>query len=100
MTPEGLTLLPYNTTSPTMTTAAKEPDPPAWRVETGHRLRRLRLERGLTLRALAADARMYWIELDRYERAMQEPNLERLYALADILDTDLHSILPPTRAED
>ncbi len=71
--------------------------PPTWRVHTGNRLRALRLERGLTLRALAADARMYWIELDRYERATQEPNIERLYALAELLETDLHDILPPKR---
>ena len=68
-----------------------------WRVHTGNRLRTLRLERGLTLRELAADAQMYWIELDRYERATQEPNIERLYALAELLATDLHDILPPQR---
>ena len=49
------------------------------------------------MRALAADARMYWIELDRYERATQEPNIERLYALAELLGTTIHDILPPKR---
>ena len=44
-------------------------------------------------------ARMYWIELERYERGEQIPTLDRLYRLAGLLGTTLYELVPP-QAED
>ena len=66
-----------------------------WREELGKNLRRLREERNMSVRQLAGEARMYWIELERYEDASQVPTLDRVYAIASCLDVTIHDLLPP-----
>ncbi len=68
--------------------------PPYWQRELARRIKARREALGLDLRQLASTVRMYWIELDRYERAEQVPTLDRLYLLAKALETDLHDLLP------
>lgn len=65
-----------------------------WQQTLGTRLRTHRLEQGLKLRELAQLANMYWIELDRYERAEQTPDLDKLYMLAKHLEISIHDLLP------
>lgn len=70
-----------------------------WQIELGQKLHNLRMEQGLKLRELAQSANMYWIELDRYERGEQTPDLHKLYMIAEILNVSLHEILPPHAKE-
>lgn len=70
-----------------------------WQLQLGENLQRLRNERGLKLRQLAQSANMYWIELDRYERGEQTPDLHKLYVLAGLLDVTVHELLPPHAEE-
>ncbi len=65
-----------------------------WQETLGSRLRAQRLEQGFKLRELAQLANRYWIELDRYERAEQTPDLHKLYALAKHLEISIHELLP------
>lgn len=67
-----------------------------WQCTLGSRLRSHRLDKGLKLRELAQLANMYWIELDRYERGEQTPDLHKLYAIASHLDVTIHELLPPS----
>lgn len=69
-----------------------------WQLQLGDNLQQLRQKKGFRLRQLAQAANMYWIELDRYERGEQTPDLHKLYALAEILDVTLYQLLPPTAA--
>lgn len=74
-----------------------EPPKPPWQIDFAARLRSLRQRRGLSIKELASQARIYWVELDRYERAEQIPTLDRVYTLARILDATLTELLPPTK---
>lgn len=69
--------------------------PQPWRTTLGQNLRRVRLERDLSIRELAGHAKMYWIELERYEDAQQIPTLDRIYALAECLEVSIFELLPP-----
>ena len=66
----------------------------SWQITLGEKIQALRRTRGLDLRELAKRSNMYWIELDRYERGQQTPDLHKLYRLAAQLETDLHELLP------
>lgn len=78
-----------------VTTPTPLTNTPRWREELGKNLRRLREERNMSVRQLAGEARMYWIELERYEDASQVPTLDRVYAIASCLDVTIHDLLPP-----
>ncbi|MEC7363879.1 MAG: helix-turn-helix transcriptional regulator [Actinomycetota bacterium] len=78
-----------------VTTPTPLTNTPRWRVELGENLRRLREERNLSVRELAGQAKMYWIELERYEDASQVPTLDRVYAIAGCLEVTIHDLLPP-----
>lgn len=71
--------------------AAIEP----WRLALAARLRELRQAQHLTVKSLAHQAGMYWIELERYEQAEQLPDISKLYVIASLLQTTLHDLLPP-----
>ena len=81
MQPERISVTPPELTS-------------SWRKAFGENLRKHREARGLSARQLAVEAKMYWIELERYEDASQIPTLDRVYALAACLDVSVHDLLP------
>ena len=73
---------------------AIDPQAPPWQRHFARILRAEREAAGKSLRELAHDAGIYWVELMRYERAEQEPNIAHIYILADLLHTSIHRMLP------
>lgn len=63
------------------------------RVLLGHRLRMLRLQRGMSLRELARLARVSMAHLSEIERGKAEPSSEILAAICDGLGIDLLELL-------
>lgn len=87
-------------------TAAQQPSPlgprpvtrqpesvePLWRDVLGDRLRRLRLEQGLTLAETAARAGISTQYLSEVERGLKEPSSEIIAAVAGALGTTLAEV--------
>lgn len=69
------------------------PDDPRLRA-FGARVRQLRLDRDLTLEALAHDAELGLRQLARVEAGKASPSLLWLYRLADALNVELSELLP------
>jgi len=68
------------------------------RKRVGWNLRRLRVGRGLSQEALAADAEVDRSYVGRLERAVENPTVDLLDRLAATLGTDLSEFFRPPRS--
>ena len=59
----------------------------------GDNLYRVRLERGLTRREVAEAVGVTENAYGAYERAVREPELDRIFKLADVLDVDVDDLI-------
>ncbi|MGE8406254.1 MAG: helix-turn-helix domain-containing protein [Pseudomonas sp.] len=67
--------------------ALPETHPQNYRMNIGAAIRRVRLEKGLTLEAVALEAGTYAGNLSKIERSQQLPSLELLHKLSHALGT-------------
>lgn len=63
------------------------------RATFGQNVRRIRLRRGMTIEALAQDARLSYSYLGEIERGLRNPTLAVIEGLADSLAVEPHSLL-------
>jgi len=69
--------------------------------DLGHRLRRARLARGLSMEALCSrmGSRVTKQSISKYEKGLMRPDSEVMQALADALDLSVDSLLSPSRVD-
>ncbi len=62
----------------------------------GANVRRVRLQRGMTLETLATEADLAYSYMGGIERGQRNPSLGVMERIAGVLENELHTLLRPT----
>lgn len=65
----------------------------------GANVRRVRLQRGMTLETLATEADLAYSYMGGIERGQRNPSLGVMERIAGVLESELHTLLRPTNPD-